>query len=85
MLRQSRFLTSDPGGAGVVVEGPSAKETWDRVTASFGAAVADMGTGRIRSALEHRRLKDHEKYTDPYLMAPPMCAFCDFGAICGEE
>ena len=31
MLRQSRFLTSDPGGAGVVVKGPSAKDTWDRV------------------------------------------------------
>lgn len=85
MLRQSRFLTSDPGGAGVVVKGPSAKDTWDRVVFSFGAAVTDMGSGKIRSALEHRRLKDPEKYADPYLMAPPMCAFCDFGGICGEE
>jgi ATP-dependent helicase/nuclease subunit B len=85
MLRQSRFLTTDPGGAGVMVEGPSAKDTWDKVAASFGAVVADMGTGRIRSAVEHRRLKDHEKYDDPYLLAPPRCVYCEFAGICGEE
>jgi hypothetical protein len=85
MLRQSRFLTSDPGGAGIVVEGPSAKDTWDRLVSSFGAAVGDLGTGRIRSAVEHKRLKDREKYFDPYLLAPPMCAHCEFDGICGEE
>ena len=85
MLRQSRFLTTDPGGAGVLVEGPSAKDTWDKVAASFGAVVADMGKGRIRSAVEHRRLKDHEKYDDPYLLAPPRCVYCEFEGICGEE
>ena len=85
MLRQSRFITTDPEGSGVVVEGPSAKASWDRVSASFGAVLADMETGRIRSALEHKGLKDPEKYGDPYLLAPPKCAYCDFDGICGKE
>ena len=85
MLRQSRFLTTDTGGAGVLIEGPSAKNTWDKVATSFAQVVADMRTGRIRSAVEHRRLKVHEKYSDPYLLAPPKCVLCEFAGICGEE
>lgn len=85
MLRQSRFITTDPGGAGIVVEGPSAKDTWDRISASFSAVVADMETGRIRSALEHKALKYPEKFSDPCLLAPPKCGYCDFDGICGKE
>jgi hypothetical protein len=85
MLRQSRFITTDPGGSGIVVEGPSAKDSWDRVAASFGAVLADMETGRIRSALEHKGLKDQAKFSDPCLLAPPKCAYCDFDGICGKE
>jgi len=85
MLRQGKFLTPEAGGAGVHVEGPSAQDTWDRVVASFGDLKVDLDRGNVRSALEHRGLKDPEKFADPYLLAPPRCSHCDFGGICGEE
>ena len=85
MLRQSRFITTDPGGSGIIVDGPSAKESWDRISVSFGAVVADVEAGKIRSAIEHKGLKNPEKYADPYLLAPPKCAYCDFDGICGRE
>ena len=84
MLRQSRFITTDPGGAGIVIEGPSVKDSWDRISASFGAVLADMEAGKIRSALEYREVKP-EKFADPYLLAPPKCAYCEFDGICGKE
>jgi hypothetical protein len=85
MLRQSRFITTDPDGSGIVVDGPSAKDCWDRIAASFGAVVADIEAGKIRSAIEHKGLKYPEKYADPYLLASPKCAYCDFDSICGKE
>ena len=86
MLRQSKFLTTDPGrAAGIVIPGPSVKDSWDKVTASFAEVVADMEKGKIRSAIEHIGLMDAEKYSDPYLLAPPKCAYCEFSGICGEE
>jgi hypothetical protein len=85
MLRQGKFLTSEAGGAGVHVEGPSAKDTWDKVVASFGELTVDMAKGNVRSAIEHRGLKNPEKFSDPYLLAPPRCSHCDFSGICGEE
>jgi hypothetical protein len=83
MLKQGRFLTSDPDGAGTVIDGKSSGETWDDVVISFKAVVADMAVGRVRSCVQHRG-RDADKYDDPYLMAPANCDRCDYNGICGE-
>jgi hypothetical protein len=85
MLRQKRFLSCTPldGGLTTLVSGPSPKETWENIRASFKRTVGEMKAGRIRATFEHKDEKQTE-FADPCLLAPPNCRFCDFGGICGD-
>ncbi|RTL89276.1 MAG: hypothetical protein EKK29_03165 [Hyphomicrobiales bacterium] len=84
MLRQKRFLTTTPlgGGAATVIDGPTPKETWDKVLVSFNAAMQDIRSGDIRAAMEHNWVKPTD-FSDPYLLTPPRCGHCDYNGICG--
>jgi hypothetical protein len=86
MLRQRRFLTASSlgGGSAIVVEGPTPRETWEKVLASFGSAMDDIRKGEIRAAFEHDGEKP-EKFSDPYLLTPPRCGGCKYYGICGAH
>ncbi|KAF2991386.1 PD-(D/E)XK nuclease family protein (plasmid) [Methylocystis sp. MJC1] len=84
MLRQRRFLTSAPlsGGMATLIEGPTPKETWHRISASFGSAFDEIGKGKVRATFERNGQKQ-EEFSDPYLLVPPKCGYCDYADICG--
>ena len=84
MLRQKRFLTNTPlsGGMATLIEGATPKETWDKIAASFGFAFDEIGKGRVRATFE-RTGQTLEEFSDPYLLVPPKCRFCDYADICG--
>ncbi len=84
MLRQKRFLTNTPlsGGMATLIEGATPKETWDKIAASFGSAFDEIGKGRVRATFE-RTGQTLEEFSDPYLLVPAKCAFCDYADICG--
>lgn len=84
MLRQKRFLAGAPlsGGMATVIEGPTPRETWEKILAAFGSAAGDLAEGKIRAAFENDSQKP-EKFSDPYLLTPPKCGRCDFAGICG--
>ena len=84
MLRQKRFLTGAPlsGSFATVIEGPSPKDTWDRVATSWGLAMDDIKAGKVRATFEQSGLKP-EEFSDPYLIVPPKCGYCDYAGICG--
>ena len=84
MLRQRRFLSSErlSGGASQVIEGPNPKETWEKVVSSWRLAMGDLKEGRVRATFEQRDEK-LDKFSDPHLLTPPPCRFCDYAAICG--
>jgi hypothetical protein len=86
MLRQQQFFTSGAlsGDMATVVAGPTPKETWEKMKASFAFAMADLEVGIVRSAYENRDTKP-EKFTDAYLLAKPNCKRCDFAGICGAN
>jgi ATP-dependent helicase/nuclease subunit B len=86
MLRQKRFLTTTPlgGGAATVIDGPTPKETWEKVLVSFNAAMQDIRSGDIRAAMEHDGVKP-DAFSDPYLLTPPSCGRCDYYGICGAH
>lgn len=86
MLRQKRFLTTTPlgGGAATVIDGPTPKDTWEKVLVSFKAAMQDIRSGDIRAAMEHNGVKP-DAFSDPYLLTPPRCGRCDYYGICGAH
>jgi len=83
-LRQQRFLTTAPmpGARTEIIDGPSARETWERASRSFAAAVGDLAAGKVRAPYEEADTKP-DKFSDPYLLSPPKCGLCDFTGICG--
>ena len=83
-LRQQRFLTTAPmpGARTEIVDGPSAGETWEKVSRSFVAAVGDLAAGKVRAPYEEAGAKP-DKFSDAYLLSPPKCGLCDFTGICG--
>jgi len=86
MLRQKRFLSGAPlsGGMTTVIEGPSPKETWDRVSSSWVLAMDDINGGKVRATFEQSDQKP-EKFSDTYLLVPPKCGYCDYADICGVK
>jgi ATP-dependent helicase/nuclease subunit B len=86
MLRQRRFLTTGllDGEAALVVDGPTPKETWDRIAASWKATMTELGDGCVRAPFEQAdtSLADFE---DPCLLMPPSCGFCDYAGLCGVD
>ncbi len=86
MLRQQQFFTSGAlsGDMATVVAGPTPKETWEKMKASFAFAMADLEAGTVRSAYTNRDTKP-EKFADPYLLTKPNCKRCDFSGICGAN
>jgi hypothetical protein len=84
MLRQKRFLTNTPlsGGMATLIQGDTPKETWDKIAASFRSAFDEIGKGRVRATFE-RTGQTLEEFSDPYLLVPPKCGFCDYADICG--
>jgi len=84
MLRQKRFLTSAPlsGGMATIIEGPTPNETWHRISASFESAFDEIGKGKVRATFERNGQKQ-EEFSDPYLLVPPKCGYCDYADICG--
>ena len=83
MLRQKRFLTGArlAGGMATVIEGPSPKETWDRVASSWASAMDEIKAGKVLATFEQGDLKPEE--AAPYLLLEPMCRYCDYAKICG--
>jgi RecB family exonuclease len=86
MLRQRRFLTTGllGGDATIVIDGPTPKETWDRIAASWKATMKEIKSGKVRAPFEHAAtsLADFE---DARLLMPPSCGFCDYVGLCGVE
>jgi transposase len=58
-LRQQRFLTTAPmpGARTEIVDGPSARETWEKASRSFAAAVGDLAAGERNASDLWRRLR----------------------------
>ncbi|MGJ0391919.1 MAG: RecB family exonuclease [Methylocystis sp.] len=84
MLRQRRFLTATPlrgEGPTTVIDGPTPKDTWDRVLASRTSAMADIEAGTVRALFDQSDTK-LEDFTDRYLLVPPKCGYCDYAGLC---
>ena len=83
MLRQKRFVTGSPLFAGEVdvVEGPTARATWEKIAKSWSAAMEEIENGAIRAPLEQNGVKQ-SAFADPYLLTPPKCGYCDFSVLC---
>ena len=63
-----------------LIEGATPKETWDKIAASFGSAFDEIGKGRVRATFE-RTGQTLEEFSDPYLLVPPKCGYCDYADI----
>lgn len=87
MLRQRRFVTGAQRFTGrdvVAIVGKTAAETWGEIADGWGAVMAEVGAGHVRAPFAMAAV-DQAKFTDPVLMTPPKCAFCDFAIACGRE
>lgn len=84
MLRQKRFVTGSTHfrGATTVVQGPDAAETWLRVSKRWKQGMEELECGRVRAPFELRDAASKD-FSDPILMTPPKCKFCDFQMLCG--
>ena len=86
MLRQKRYLTTDnlSGNLAKTIEGPGARETWERLQASWGRAIEDLQAGKVRATYENKKIEQN-KFFDEYLLSPPKCKYCDYVGICGAN
>jgi hypothetical protein len=83
MLRQRKYLTTDnlSGNLARTIEGPNAKETWEKLKASWSAAMDDLGSGKVRATYENNKI-EQKKFSDEYLLTPPKCKYCDYAGLC---
>ena len=86
MLRQERFVTGSQGFDGSVfaVDGPSPRETWTRISTSWGAVMGEIVAGQVRASFEQEGVAQ-KKFENPVLMTPPNCNYCDYTVLCGRE
>lgn len=86
MLRQMRFVTGSENfdGSVAAVEGASHRETWTKIEKSWTATMDELGGGTIRATFETEGVAQ-EDFSDPILMTPPRCAYCDYAILCGRE
>ncbi len=86
MLRQKRFVTGAPGfnGSVVAVDGETPRETWKKMEKSWHGVMTEMAGGAVRAAFDQEGV-EQEKFSDPVLMTPPKCKYCDFATLCGRQ
>lgn len=84
MLRQRRFLTTGSlgGAATLLIDGPTPKETWDRISTSWKATMTEISSGSVQSPFEQADTSI-KNFVDAHLLMPPSCGFCDYAGLCG--
>jgi CRISPR/Cas system-associated exonuclease Cas4 (RecB family) len=86
MLRQKRFVTGSENfdGSVIAVEGASPRDTWTKIEKSWAATMAELGGGTIRAPFQNEDVAQ-DSFSDPILMTPPRCNYCDYATLCGRE
>lgn len=86
MLRQKRFLTVDKlaNNRSNVIQGPTAKETWDQLSSSWTTIMQDVAMGSVKATFDQAE-KKLEAFSNPPFLAPPKCTYCNYAGICKDK
>lgn len=85
MLRQRRFLTVDRlvNNRSNIIQGPTAKETWDQLSSSWTSIMQDVAKGKVTATFDQAETK-LEAFSNPPFLAPPKCTYCNYAGICKD-